>query len=102
MPTRLMPRKRTAAMSVPTAVPIFDSKEVATFLVATALTPKGSAVANSSRDKAAEWLKTNKAEANPQFLVFRILLADRLARPKEEMQADAQALLKLQNTDGGF
>lgn len=82
--------------------PIFDSKEVATLLVATALSPRGSTATSAPRDKAAEWLKTNKAGANPQFLVFRILLADRLARPKEEMQADAQALLKLQNGDGGF
>jgi len=45
--------------------PIFDSKEVVTVLVATALSPKGSTAANASRDKAIESLKTKKAEANP-------------------------------------
>ena len=88
--------------------PVFESDELATLLVDIALAgyepaeDAEKAVVKESRARAATWLEQHHASETAQFRAFRLLRDVRAGKPQKEVKAQVDALLTLQNPDGGW
>jgi squalene-hopene/tetraprenyl-beta-curcumene cyclase len=88
--------------------PVHASKDVQTTWVLLALAdrpmtaPESTDPWNRQREAAAEWLCRNPPANTHQALAMRLLLCERLAKPKEGAKPALESLLRSQNTDGGW
>lgn len=88
--------------------PFFESDEVATLLADIALAPqvpadpKEKSDVRDAREKGLAWLAKEKSTETTQALALRLFRDVRLGKTAKELQPQIDALLKRQNTDGGW
>ncbi len=88
--------------------PTWDSRETLAMLALLAwephvpADPKEAAAARASRERATAWLSNTKPAATAQATALRLLLDVRTGKSAQQIQLAGDALLKLQNADGGW
>lgn len=85
--------------------PVFESDEVATLLGLIAIGPttaNDSAELTTARDRAQAWLAKAEATHTTQAKTFHLLLKVRSKSAAEDLKANIDHLLSLQNQDGGW
>jgi hypothetical protein len=87
--------------------PLVADKEVLTTWTYLALSAPGAddqadASREAAREKAVKWLKATPAGVTHQTWVLRLLLQQRLGKPRQEMEPTVKRLRALQNADGGW